>query len=1193
MDRYMFESDFRLVPDNAYPDGWECEQNCEKPFLMGAVIDNEFCILFKGNKHIPLTVGLKDFSLQLIVRGDRIFGEMGLEIHFRYDPKTRAGWCLRYDWGIADNKTNRSQRQQSEYVCELFRYNGLRTHGKYESFSSQRLPGAIKELSIGQPLHMTLNNNMLQFAHCGLAFNEIRIPSGFPETGSLALDQSHSPAQKGAHRISSFSVETNVKVHEIHHSSMSKTEFPAWIHRMVSPYYYHTEFFVANGVQVLRMTLTGGPSKDPVYPDIDRERLNEKLTNPYVRIENGNGVEIGKYLLVKGTVGLAEYNWNVAASAMSPADHECPIERKIVIRELPGNVKLFIGYENYISEDSLCSSGGSAEALIDASGNVLYAGIDLTSGSVNFSIDSPPDKQICDRIPKDIPFYEQALSFARRNHFFVGKEDIRFKITIFSRDPSIAHNQLNAVVNLEDVFGESLAPQFEVPVSGVNLLPFLPNGVEYSTGYFNLPVLKVGVYHLRVKIRGAAIPEQRRAFEVMPENPKDISPPMASGLPELYPNIISGICGEHFHPWGSDVSDICHYNSGGNNYFKVARKWRAPELLHVYGRKYSCWLKPWCTVFEERGIEPNIDLIKKSDSVHKQASTVFLPTDCWGRVRYTDPKRFDVFLEFLQSKKFKKTNYGVLSYEAIAVRGSATGLTPDEYDELVRKHWKEWIGFVNEKIKIENESEFKQIKAINPECELFTHGGTRATYASGYKLGYFSLFCGRDLRAKRSEYLTGSNGLEDYPYSSGYPIAHGICHLAAAKLEDPNFKLFPEVFGINGETLDPRVTLANPPLGQSDPPFGFLTKQFYEYSFAAVWFNEQDFHFWHDHGYKPKTWDRENYQEMLYAYSFISKIKPVKPLRTSGFVYSRNACLAHPDYNEVDDESFVEGSVINTAEEAVAFAYEEARIGGQMAGFFVKMEDVASLDPLGIDMLVIPPLCGVSEKEKLALRNLHEKGVGLFGFEDASGLEDLFGISSAPERKISVILPGNHPAAKEFDGARATANHELLVVRHDVTGSQTLLQSGEGLPVLIINKTQWGQTAFFTLPPTLVERARNLDPMYGQRTNSDLIKTATRLAMRIIGDKQVETSAGTLIGFSDECGAAHVIVSEDRCPEKGKPIRPLVRIKLPGIKKEDISSDKSFEIAEMNEHEIKLRFALAPYESARINIRRGVSCGWR
>ncbi len=95
----------------------------------------------------------------------------------------------------------------------------------------------------------------------------------------------------------------------------------------------------------------------------------------------------------------------------------------------------------------------------------------------------------------------------------------------------------------------------------------------------------------------------------MPENPKDEVAPLVSGLPELYPNILSGIKHDHFYPWGHACVDSAHYNCGGNNFANVARALRCWELLHVYGRKWNCWLSNWATGDGHPGIEKNVDLI--------------------------------------------------------------------------------------------------------------------------------------------------------------------------------------------------------------------------------------------------------------------------------------------------------------------------------------------------------------------------------------------------------------------------------------------------------------------------------------------------------------------------------------------------------------------------------------------------------
>jgi hypothetical protein len=567
------------------------------------------------------------------------------------------------------------------------------------------------------------------------------------------------------------------------------------------------------------------------------------------------------------------------ASVMSPADFECPLEKEIILPGLPADARIFIGYERYESEDSICLSGGPSEALIDSDGKVIFSGPRLLKGEARFSVASPEDKKICARIPKDIPFYDEALGFAKKNHFFMAGEKIMFRADLFSRDETITKDSIKAIIEVEDVFGAKITRSRQISFKNSAPLSGVDGDSVISTGYFTLPDLGVGVYHIRVKISGAALPEQRVAFEVMPENTKNLPAPLASGLPRLYPNILSGIKGEHFHPWSNAVSDVCHYNSGGNNYYKVARKWRASELLHVYGREWVCWLKPWKNIYDERGIEPNKDLIEQADAVFND-----MPRhDLWALEHYYNEFVFNSLLEFLKSDEFTPVENGVLSYETVSARAKDRGITRDQFLELFNGNWKKWLMFFTSRNMALLKSKSERVAQINPECRPFMFAPFHPVYCSSYKSGYFPFHFGIDPRGL-DELLPGPNGFEDYPYSSGYAIARGTYQLASCKMEAPRTKLYPEIFGINGETLDPRVVFANPPFGQSDPPPGFLTKQFYEYSFATVWFDRSGFNFWSDHGYYPKTWDRENYQEMLDSYSFISMTRPVKPLRTSAFV---------------------------------------------------------------------------------------------------------------------------------------------------------------------------------------------------------------------------------------------------------------------------------------------------------------------
>lgn len=1162
---------------------------------MGEVINNEFCLQFRGNRHLPLINELNNFDIEMNICGDHFHCVMGLEIFFRYDPRTLEGWCLSYDWGVTEPLCSNSGLTECfpEYECTLLRYYGRRKNNKYEQIATDKRSGHLKDLQKVQSLKIEVSSNTVMLRHDDLQFDQLNIPVGFAEYGLIALDQSHRVEphfmrHKGAHRILSLHIDSEDDFQEKVIAPEIKIEFPCELNGIISPFYFHIQKKQKGSVPFLRCKLTGGPMKEPMYPDIDRCRFNEKMINPYIRLESASKGS-HKHLLVKGEVGLTDYFWNIKTSTLSPAQFECPLQRDIYSESLLDDYRIFIGYEYYLAEDSFCKKGGPAEALVSWDGDILYAGPAFEYDDSHFMVESPIDKAVCQLIPADIPNYDDALIFAQRNHFFTEGETVKFKIRLNTRDTHIQVEHLQVTFILEDVFGTVIKVETADSLYSAGAgIGDLPEARIFGSKFISLGKLPPGVYHLRVNVSGAMLPEQLVVFEVMPAASGAPCAPQLSGLPELHVNILSGINNEHFHPWSHMVCDSSHYNSSGNNYFKVARELGASRLLHVYGRIWKCWLKPWRTIFEERGILPNADLIKEADEVHANVPVPFL---CWSASGYAGDRPYPVFLRqalhsFLSGDDFEPVQGGCL-YAGSFDPDDLDGISEAQFDELFTYHWNDWISYVTNMRMTEQQRECELVKEINPQCKLFRLGIAWSIYTAQYKSPYFMLQYGLDARAGLERLFPGANGFEDYPYSSGYPIARGIYALAALKLESPKLLLYPEVFGINGETLDHRVVFANPPLGQSDPPYGFLIKQFYEYNFATVWFDQNGFNFWNDHGYQPKTWDMDNYREMLYAYSFISKVKPVKPLQTTAFLYSLDACLAHPDYRDLNEEYFGSGSIVNTAEEAVAFAYEEARQDGQQAGFVMRLEDMALLKSEDVDTLVLPPLIGVSDEDKIVIRKLHERGVSLLGFEDVSGLEDLFGVEATEPVLVNNIAP--EPDSCVFNaltGMSEYTEHELCMVSHCLAGAEMILKAENDVPVLTCNKTKWGKAALFTLPPTFVNRAKTVTPSYGQKSNSALINTACRQVLRVLGNKQVTTSSGTLIAFQEQSETTHIILAEDRCPEKGQPIKPLLKLQMPGLSANMISSDKDFDIVRLDKDTAELRFSLDADESAVISIRK-------
>ena len=173
------------------------------------------------------------------------------------------------------------------------------------------------------------------------------------------------------------------------------------------------------------------------------------------------------------------------------------------------------------------------------------------------------------------------------------------------------------------------------------------------------------------------------------------------------------------------------------------------------------------------------------------------------------------------------------------------------------------------------------------------------------------------------------------------------------------------------------------------------------YAYAAAWFDGAGFHFWNDNGFQPKHWGREEFSEFLAAWSVIRRVRPRRLLRTAGFVYSREACRRQPDIVERYASRYYQDGkgpvfrcdIINTAEEGVAFAYEQARMDGQAAGFLTDWEHLDRLSARDCHTLVLPPLTELTPDERRMIQRLHAQGINLLALERVDGLESLFGVA--------------------------------------------------------------------------------------------------------------------------------------------------------------------------------------------------------
>jgi len=233
-------------------------------------------------------------------------------------------------------------------------------------------------------------------------------------------------------------------------------------------------------------------------------------------------------------------------------------------------------------------------------------------------------------------------------------------------------------------------------------------------------------------------------------------------------------------------------------------------------------------------------------------------------------------------------------------------------------------------------------------------------------------------------------------------------------------------------------------------------------------------------------------------------------------------------------------------------------------------------------------LTKVSQEDLGNIRRLHQGGVSLLAFENVRGLEDLFGVREDDARQVCSISVNDNLADNPIStlaGLTEHTVHRACKGMYRAAGADVLLD-GE-VPVLFARKTRWGKTALFNIPPTAVRRQSQFNRVcYGRDNISELVNESAKLVLRHLGNPAVETDAGKVIGFTDTKGDRHVIVEEDAHPMPARAIRPLVTLRMPGIKREKISCDKDFSIVSIGRGSARIRLSLGPDEFAVITVRK-------
>ncbi|OQA78610.1 MAG: hypothetical protein BWY31_04319 [Lentisphaerae bacterium ADurb.Bin242] len=1006
----LYDYDLTREVEGTYPAEFRLVSFSPNPNRLAVIRKDGFALTYPGNRHALHARNIADFKLGFDLSpnsGDN----PGFLIFFRYDEAAENALFIRIRNGI----------------IQFGRLQGIEFNVISETKSSW------KEASLSFTLETA--GSTIRFMQGGNLLGEFAAPSS-PSRGSIAFDTLTYGANEC--RIAHLTLEIpDAEVENIGRISMPMRHGPNGI-----PYGYvfTLERTKISGCEKWNVKLEGGPGNPDDWP-VPRFMNAEIMKNPYCRGLDSCGNELFKIHIVNGSVG----SWNILRATFGRPDFVFPVEHTAVV-DTEGLVQIAFGYEFYQSEAAYSVGGGPSEILCGPDGKRIGFRRVYAPGECEGVIESNPDKAILERIPHDIPDYQDALDFARVNHFFLEHEIPRFKVFCVNEAAT------RAKITLEDIFKHEISS-------------FSRKAGEF----FEFPELPPGVYHIRAELFRNDLPlvSVRRTFEVIPDSPEK-SAPALSGLPEIYPTGFTDDASEHFNPWGDTVCDVAHYSTSGNLYTYRAGAGYS-KLLKVYHRVWASICDP------DKNSESENCFIRKNASIVQ------------SRILGEKSGRY-----YLHCESSYQDPWLAAQLREFAGRDLA-------FNELFPAHWREWLDFIAPRIR----ERFRSVNTFGPATKSAEYLAA-ATYGAIYKGPNYSRLIGIDLRnGKYGEILNGYAVVEDYPYAGRYPLSRSTWQFTSFSMEAPDVRWLPEIYGINAETMDPRIAYSHPPYGMSTTPDGFFFTRVTELLFGTAWFDGSKFRFWNGFGFLHSSeWTPGMFDALLRAIAFYREAGPVKPLRSPAYVYSRAACDAHEYFHERNERFIRGGSMINTAEEFPAYVYEMARRDGQPGGFQTRMEWLSGLNPDDVSALVLPPLGGVPENELAEVRRLHENGVNLLCSENAASLADLF----------------------------------------DVEHADVLLEK-DGAPFLTLKRSEGKLAAFFRGAPSMMKRGRDCVGGSGQKALDPEVNRATVEVMRILGAYPVTASCGSITAFETEDRRGYAFIREDSWPAPGHRIRPEIFFK--------------------------------------------------
>ena len=1108
----LFHESFTTETDGL-PGGWHVEQNTDMPDVP-AIRRGEACVelLSAGNKFLPIIPDTSDFQADITMRINYDSAQQfAFLICFRYDMESGRGQAIRIS----------NPRQAAELSVE---YGTMRLN----EFTAKE----GKTFKVRRSLFSGPIRTFLSAEGTGITVSLLGVKADFTIAkgkGKLAVAREHfwdvlkitaceilGEKPRSAGKDVSFTVPM----------PDSLTYYPIFCDVTLRDY--------GNCMDAM-LSFRGGVAETPAGEGNYHAMRADIIEQPYLKILTRDRQE--RHVVYDKEIAMVP-------PGMAPSYFYGTIYRKVdwpfkrTVRFVKPSVPfdLAAGFGLWHHNASPDQELAPAETVFDSRGRVLYSGLGIVSGE-NRKIEffSQEKKEILKKLPKNDPRYDRAVKFAERNHYFFEKEVPQFRIRISSALP------LPDVcrVTLEDAFLRPVrelecAMSFRTESIGVSSVNISEIAVE------PLPGLACGVYHLRVRSADPSVPvmEDYCAFEIMSRKKGALPPPRLSGFPFLYNarTETRGLMTDAFDPWLNAGSvNEGHYISCTVMLPAAYRKYNMAPVIHAYGRENFAWISS--RTLDKPAVEDNLDVIRDSDYANAGDCNERMSTT-WAYSYYG--ARLRTLIRFLETKN--DPDFDLDAMRALAEKEEKKSVSPDVIRLLAEKYWEEWLDFNSRASEKWVANMLKKLRKVNPKIKLAQYGPYHI-YAAALKSCEALRMLGND---RLTPDLIHFWQYEDYPSSCGYGLERGLFFLTSSLMTIPGARIYPEVY--TGGKLrqgcpDGAVFFAHPPFGIRARPHRttYFQRQIANFVYGSGYLTDEGFRFWTERGFQACRFTRPWYEALMEVWPTVLKHEPLRPLKSAAYVFSEAGrktpvMIGTTPYNIFD--------VRHTAFEDVPFAYECAFKAGICAGFQLTDEKLRSLSPDQTDILVLPPLRGMKPDIIRRIRALHAKGVHLLTFENADGLEDLFGVCDTGKMKKVTRIAGRSGFCP---GLTEMCDDDRCRGSWAADGAEVLLEAE--IPVLTLKKNKKACAAFFNVPPQLVRAARLRNkPLYGKTGISVLMEKAVQELMRSLSGSPVRASAGNLLGCRTKDGGTLIIVEN---PEDYRDMTAEITIrKEPGLRGE-------------------------------------------